>query len=187
MTSPRWRSSSSCRPTSRARSRGRSSRRSPGRIKLQRGDRDGGAADLRRCGEIRSALGMTNPAECAWRSQLALATADASLAEAGLAGGERVARPRAIRVALRAPGEIEADLDRLRDAVDVLAGADAPLEHARALVALGGRLRRGGHRGAARAPLRRGLALADHGGAPPRAEHARTELGAPGARPRRRR
>ena len=50
---------------------------------------------------------------------------------------------------------------------------------------LGADRRRRGERPAARAPLREGLDLAARGGAVRLADRARTELPAPGARPRR--
>jgi DNA-binding CsgD family transcriptional regulator len=73
----------------------------------------------------------------------------------------------------------------LRTAVTLLAGSPARLEHARALVGLGGVLRRGGRRVTCREPLREGYELARHCGAQTLAEHARAELRASGIRLRR--
>ena len=73
----------------------------------------------------------------------------------------------------------------LREAVEVLAGSSARLEHARALVDLGAMLRRANRRKEARDPLQQGLELARKCGAKPLAERAHTELVATGARPRR--
>jgi DNA-binding CsgD family transcriptional regulator len=70
-------------------------------------------------------------------------------------------------------------------AVDTLAGADARLEHARALCDLGAALRRANRRADARAPLREALDLAHRCRAAAVAGRARTELLATGARPRR--
>jgi DNA-binding CsgD family transcriptional regulator len=78
-----------------------------------------------------------------------------------------------------------AGIERLREAVAVLAESPARLEHARALVDLGAALRRARERREAREPLRRGLDLAHDCGALALVERARTELQAAGARPRR--
>jgi DNA-binding NarL/FixJ family response regulator len=72
----------------------------------------------------------------------------------------------------------------LREAVEMLAGADARIEHARALVDLGAHLRRGNRRADARDFLRDGAELAHRGGATPLVERANEELAATGARPR---
>jgi len=77
-------------------------------------------------------------------------------------------------------------IDLLREAVTTLAATEARLEHARALMDLGGALRRGGYRKDARDPLREALELAQRGGAGLIAETAHQELVAAGARPRRR-
>src|SRR4029079_11740324 len=68
--------------------------------------------------------------------------------------------------------------------VEVLAGANARLEHARALVELGAALRRGNHRSEAREVLREGVELAHRAGAPALVERGNDELAATGARPR---
>src|SRR5205823_9467053 len=73
----------------------------------------------------------------------------------------------------------------LREAVEILAGSTARLEHARALVDLGAVLRRGNKRSEARDVLRDGLELAYRLGATALVERARPELAATGARPRR--
>jgi DNA-binding CsgD family transcriptional regulator len=111
-------------------------------------------------------------------------------------GAKRIARDEARRAqvasplgeALRVEGIItggERGIAHLWRAVAVLGPSPARLEFARALVELGGALRRSGKRAAARAPLRRGLELADGFGARPLAETALAELRASGARPRR--
>jgi len=69
--------------------------------------------------------------------------------------------------------------------VEVLDVSPARLEHARALVELGAAQRRANQRTAAREPLRAGLDLAHRCGATRLAEHARAELAATGAKPRR--
>ena len=63
-------------------------------------------------------------------------------------------------------------------------GANARLEHARALVELGAALRRGNHRSEARDLLREGVELAHRAGAPSLVERGNEELAATGARPR---
>jgi DNA-binding NarL/FixJ family response regulator len=87
---------------------------------------------------------------------------------------------------LRVLGTLEREqgLDRLREAVDVLDGSTARLEHAKALAALGSGLRLARQPTEAREPLRRALELADACGAAGLAEDVRTELYATGARPR---
>lgn len=76
-------------------------------------------------------------------------------------------------------------VELLRRAVDELAESPVQLEHARALVALGGALRRQGGRRESREPLREGHELARRCGAQALAEAARTELRASGVRLRR--
>ena len=88
---------------------------------------------------------------------------------------------------LRAEARIlDADeaVDRLRSAVEHVAGSPSRLELARSLVALGEVLRRGGQRVECREPLREGLELAQRCGALPLAERAAAELRATGARAR---
>jgi DNA-binding NarL/FixJ family response regulator len=80
--------------------------------------------------------------------------------------------------------EREGGLDHLREAVDLLAGSPARLEHAKALAALGSALRRFRKPTDAREPLRLALELAAACGAAALAEDVRTELYATGARPR---
>jgi DNA-binding CsgD family transcriptional regulator/tetratricopeptide (TPR) repeat protein len=70
----------------------------------------------------------------------------------------------------------------LQEAVALLAESPARLEHARALVTLGGALRRSGHRADSRGPLRDGYELAVMCGARRLAETARAELRASGVR-----
>jgi DNA-binding CsgD family transcriptional regulator len=66
----------------------------------------------------------------------------------------------------------------------MLESSPARFEHARALVDLGGALRRANRRKEAREPLRAGLELAHWCGAQPLAQGAMAELRATGARPR---
>ena len=90
--------------------------------------------------------------------------------------------------ALHARAMLGLDAERiegLREAVRLLAASPVRLEHARALVSLGGALRRAGHRVDSRAPLREGYELARECGAEAVAEAARGELRASGIRLRR--
>jgi tetratricopeptide (TPR) repeat protein len=95
--------------------------------------------------------------------------------------------PSSLGRTLRVLGNLERDdgLDHLREAVDVLEGTPARLEHAKALAALGSALRRDRQPTEAREPLRRALDLASTCGAEGLVEHVRSELHATGARPRR--
>jgi DNA-binding CsgD family transcriptional regulator len=95
--------------------------------------------------------------------------------------------PGATGRALRRLGEIEREkgLEHLSEAVNVLEGSASRLQLAKALCALGHRLRLARRPKEAREPLRRALELANVCGAGPLAERARAELHATGARPRR--
>jgi DNA-binding NarL/FixJ family response regulator len=111
------------------------------------------------------------------------------LAEEDILRASAFGAPRALGVALRIAGIVQRDagLKRLTDAVDVLAGSQARLEHAWALFELGSAIRRAGHRANARQPLRAALDRADRCGATSLADRALQELHAAGARPRRER
>jgi DNA-binding CsgD family transcriptional regulator len=150
--------------------------------------------DFLSCGVRQERWRAPNPSVIAWRSQAALAhLALGDRARAlDLAGEEvRLARrfgaPRPIGMALRALGLVERcdrQIALLREAVAVLEGSPARLEHARALAELGAALRRSNERAAAREPLREALELATRSGATPLASRAHNELLATGARPR---
>ena len=116
-------------------------------------------------------------------------TRRAGLAEEDILRARAFGAPRALGVALGVAGIVQRDagLKRLTEAVDVLAGSEARLEHAWALFELGSAIRRAGHRADAREPLRAALDLADRCGATSLADRARQELHAAGARPRRER
>jgi DNA-binding CsgD family transcriptional regulator len=86
---------------------------------------------------------------------------------------------------LRVLGTLTGDLDALQEATLVLEASTARLEHAKALAAYGSALRRARRPTEAREPLRRALELAGTCGADALAAHARAELHASGARPRR--
>jgi ATP/maltotriose-dependent transcriptional regulator MalT len=76
-------------------------------------------------------------------------------------------------------------IERLEVGALLLAASPARLDHARVLVRLGETMRREGHRGAARGPLRQGLEAARACGATALASRAHEELVAAGSRPRR--
>jgi DNA-binding CsgD family transcriptional regulator len=103
----------------------------------------------------------------------------------------RVGAPRALGIALRASGLIEAahggleSLETLNEAETVLAGSGARLERARTLVEIGAVLRRAGRRRNARERLQQGHDLAHICGATALAQRARQELRAVGVRVRR--
>jgi DNA-binding CsgD family transcriptional regulator len=163
-----------------------------GQLRFAAGERAAGIDDLRGAGAIVNALNVSNPNLVAWRSTLARMLPErdraeaCELATAELADARRIGTARGIGVALRVLGSVEADgLGRLEESVAVLADSPARLEHARTLIDLGSAMRRQGNRAAARDPLGRGLDLAVRCGATRLTEHARTELAATGARPRR--
>lgn len=165
-----------------------------GRLRLATGERGLGIADLRGAGDALDAIAIVNPNCLNWRSELALAIAldepagAMELVETELVRARRVESARAIGIALRASGLLrngEAAINDLREAVSVLEGSPATLEHARALTDLGAALRRANARHDAREPLRQGMELATRCDAGPLAERARRELLACGVRPRR--
>ncbi|MFZ0378619.1 MAG: AAA family ATPase [Solirubrobacteraceae bacterium] len=105
-----------------------------------------------------------------------------------LAAARAFGAPRRYGVALSACGLVDPDplgLERLREAVALLGGTPARLDHARALVNLGARLRERGESAEARTVLARGMDIAHGCGAFALAERAREESVAAGARPRR--
>ena len=117
-------------------------------------------------------LGRTDEALALARDELELA--------------RRYGAPGMLGRALRVLGRLERDagLARLEEAVAVLAGSTARLEHAKALAALGSALRHARRPAEAREPLREALELASACGAPALADEVRSELYAAGARPR---
>jgi DNA-binding CsgD family transcriptional regulator len=137
---------------------------------------------------------VRSPALVPWRSHAALALVGDDPDEARRLAGEelKLARvfgaPRTLGVALRAAalsGRRSERVPVLGEAVGVLEDSPARLEHARALVDLGGALRRQGQRAEARDRLERGMDIAQACGATALAELACEELRACGARPRR--
>ncbi|MFI7403437.1 AAA family ATPase [Streptomyces sp. NPDC049541] len=137
---------------------------------------------------------VVTPGIVPWRSQaaLALAAADAGAAHRLACEELDLARafgaPRTLGVSLRAAAltaPTSECVGLLREAVVVLEGSPARLEHARSLVELGAALRRRGQRSEARTALERGMDSAWSCGATALAQRACEELRAGGARPRR--
>ena len=163
-----------------------------GLLRLAQGRAREGLDDLLEFGRRDELWGGANPLASRWRSRASLA--HAALGESERAGRmalddlERARRWGAasgIGVALRATALVEggaASLDRLREAVELLGGSPARLEHARALTDLGAALRRANRRAEARSALQDGLDLAERCSAGALAERARTELRAAGGR-----
>lgn len=150
---------------------------------------------FRACDRIARAWGARNPAIYPWRSGAALAALRLGereearqVAAAELDDARAWGAPRPIGLSLRTQGLIEggdAGIELLRNAVTELERSPSPVEQARALIDLGGALRRSGRRQDARGPLRRGLDLGRRCEAHALTSRARDELRAAGARPRR--
>jgi DNA-binding CsgD family transcriptional regulator len=170
-------------------------RESGARLRLLRGDLAGGLDDMLAAGRGFEAIGGRNPAFMAWRSQAALALLQLGerdearrLVKEELELTRTWGGPRALGAALRVAGLVEGGshgLALLEEAVEVLTGSPAKLEHAKARTEFGAALRRANRRSEAREQLRNGLELAAICGAAPLVQRAETELLATGARPRR--
>jgi DNA-binding CsgD family transcriptional regulator len=166
-----------------------------GRALVTLGDLRAGLADLLEAGARQGDWGPAAPALLPWRSSAAIVhgalgnTEQArAFARDELDLARRFDAPRALAIALRATAAVEGrdrSLALLREAADALEHSPAALDLAVSLVELGSALRRSGQRAAARDPLRRGLDIAHRLGAQALAAHAREELLASGARPRR--
>jgi DNA-binding CsgD family transcriptional regulator len=165
-----------------------------GRLRRLLGDVDAGLADMR-AAAVQLEAGAFPPQLWPWRSTHALALTSLGerrdacrLVDEELTLARAFGAPGPLGVALRVRGLVEpggADLDLLREAVEVLADTGAELEYARALVDFGAALRRAGRRADGAEALREGLDLAHGCGAGALAARAREELVAAGARPRR--
>jgi DNA-binding CsgD family transcriptional regulator len=165
------------------------------RVRIETGSPEQGVEELRQVGETVRLLPFDNPGTAPWRSYAAegLRLLDRNDEARGLAAEElalarRWGDPQVIGAALRVLGLVEggrAGIGLLSEAVEVLAGSPARLEHAHALVDLGAALRRGNRRTEARQRLREGVDLALQSGAFGLAERANEEIAATGARPRR--
>jgi DNA-binding CsgD family transcriptional regulator len=166
-----------------------------GRLRLAQHRPEEALADLLEAGRRWESLAWNHPGLTVWRTEAARALvrlgdqeASSRLAAEQLELARATLLPRPIGTAALAAGMVATprpSLRLLQEAVELLERTQAKLELARALVELGAGLRREGKRVAAREKLRRGLELAHRAGARPLAEHARAELVAAGARPRR--
>jgi DNA-binding CsgD family transcriptional regulator len=169
-------------------------RQSRGRLSLALGDADTGLADMR-AATAQLEAGAFSAHLWPWRSVHALALSAAGesgeacrLADEELRLTRAFGAPCALGVALRARALVQpggTDVDLLHEAVTMLAGSGASLEHARGLIDLGAALRRAGHRSDSMETLREGLNLAHRCDAGALTTLAREELLAAGARPRR--
>ncbi|HEY4097988.1 MAG TPA: AAA family ATPase [Baekduia sp.] len=164
-----------------------------GRLRIARGEREAGLADLRGVAAVAGPLEI-GPSYDAWRSALALALPAADrdealrLADEELALARAVDLPRTLGVALRGRALLEdtaGSVALLEESVAVLDGSEAVLEHARSRAALGAALRRARRRAEARPHLTVALDLADRCGADRLVERVRDDLLAAGGRPRR--
>jgi DNA-binding CsgD family transcriptional regulator len=163
-----------------------------GLLRLAQGRTRQGLDDLLEFGRRDELWGGANPLASRWRSRACMALAalgdsDAALrmARDDLERARRWGAASGIGVALRATGLLEggpAQVDRLREAAELLERSPARLEQARALTDLGAALRRSNRRSDARGPLQKGLELARRCGARALAQRARTELRAAGGR-----
>jgi DNA-binding CsgD family transcriptional regulator len=166
-----------------------------GRLRAAQRSLDAALADMRAAGDIAVRIGAISPSSLAWRSEAALVhvargEGDAALrlAREELELARAFGAPRALGAALRAAGVVMGGAEGeelLREGVDVLDGAGAAVESARAIVDLGALLRRANRRAEARDLLRDGLDIAHHAGAALVADQAEVELRATGAKPRR--
>jgi len=170
-------------------------RHSRGRLRFAQRHFAEALGDFRAAGEIATGGLLLSPCYLSWRSDSALAAlalGDRDTARVLSDEEVELARafgaPRALGVALRTAGLVvggENGQALLREAIEVLAGPDSRLEHARALADLGALLRRSNHRVEARQLLRQAVDTAHHLGAEALALRSETELRATGARPRR--
>jgi len=166
-----------------------------GRLRLAEGRPREALEDLEELGARQGAYDEPNPSVSPWRSTMALAHAELGdrrrareLAAAEVELARRWGAPRALGVALRVAGLVAAEperVPRLREAVDVLAGSYARLEHGRALADLGAALLESGDAAEARSLLREALELAHVCGAATLEDRVLASLRAAGVRPRR--
>ena len=164
------------------------------RVRIETGSPERGVEELRQVGETVRLLPFDNPGTAPWRSWAAegLRLLDRNdearvLAADELALARRWGDPQTIGASLRVLGLIEggkAGIGLLSEAVEVLAGSQARLKYAHALVDLGAALRRENRRTEARERLREGVDLALQSGAFGLAGRANEEIAATGARPR---
>jgi DNA-binding CsgD family transcriptional regulator len=163
-----------------------------GVLRLAQGRAAEAADDIAEFGRRDELWGGASPLASRWRSQAALALLAAGDAERArrlalddLDLARRWGAASGIGVALRAAALVEGGpscIERLGEAVELLAGSPERLAHATALTDLGAGLRRGNRRREARDSLRAGMQLAGECGARPLVDRARTELRAAGGR-----
>jgi DNA-binding CsgD family transcriptional regulator len=164
------------------------------RVRIETGSPERGVEELLQVGETVRLVPHDNPSSLPWRSWAAegLRLLDRNdearaLADEELALARRWGAAHAIGAALRALGLVQggkAGTGLLQEAVEVLAGTEAQLKYARALVDLGSALRRENQRTEARERLREGVDLAQRIGAFGLAGRGNEEIAATGARPR---
>ncbi|MFF7242084.1 AAA family ATPase [Streptomyces collinus] len=146
------------------------------------------------CSEQCDAIGIRSPAPISWRtwamlSLLRVGKKDQanSLVEEELQLARHWGTPGPLGRALRNQAQLQtgvAQLETLREAIDILKPSTARLEYAKTLAAYGTALRRSGQRNQSRMPLRYALDLATSCGAAPLAEYTLSELIIAGGRPR---
>ena len=166
-----------------------------GRLWIESGEVERGVAELLALGEVTKAVPFDNPALFAWRrfavdGLLRLGRTDEAraLADEELEIVRRWGARHEIGASLRARGLVEGGAEGrrlLEEAVEMLDGTEAQLQHARALIDLGAAYRRDGQRTKAREVLTRGVDLALRTGVLGLVERGNEELAASGARPRR--
>jgi class 3 adenylate cyclase/DNA-binding CsgD family transcriptional regulator len=164
-----------------------------GRVRFAAGRPDEALRDLRMLARHLDAVGVRNPAYVPWRGHaaevlVALGEREEAyaLAREELELAQEWGEARTIGIALRSVGLAADDdeaIEALREAVAVLDGVPARLEHARALVDLGIVLHRAGDRSEARSVLRRGQELAELAAATRLSDQARSALTSTGVRP----
>jgi DNA-binding CsgD family transcriptional regulator len=165
------------------------------RLHSARDDREAAIDELLALAEEAACNDLRNPSFLPWRSELTILIAEREpsrareLAASELRDAHRLGLLRCVGMALRARAVTEHGEAReatLHESVAALERSPARLELTRALIDLGGDLRRRGQRAAAREPLRRALELAHRCGAEPLVKIAGEELRAADGRPRRR-
>jgi DNA-binding CsgD family transcriptional regulator len=166
-----------------------------GRVRVARGDLQAGLADLLEADRRMSAAGwqlsvLTDWVPASTQASVALGRREEAsrLAARELAQARAYGAPRRLGIAMSVVGALDSGATEpatAREAVEVLERAGARLEQARALVRVGTGLRAAGRREEAREPLSQAVDMAHRIGAHALAEHARAELVASGARPRR--
>lgn len=162
-----------------------------GHLRAAQGRAEEALADLRAAGG-RAERQLDHPGLVPWRPaaasvlrRLGRLGEARDVADEAVLLARRFAAPRALGLALNARGLVDDSVDTLREAVEVLAATPARLDHARATVSLGAALRRANSRTDARQILEHGMHEAHACGAAALVAHAREELTACGARPRR--